>query len=558
MRQASYTYGRLLRYAALSLPLLFLVLFFFYPLSAILVRSFRVSDRPVLPNVGYLARVLWFTVWQATASTLLTLLLGLPGAHVFARYRFPGKSLLQALTTVPFVLPTLIVATAFSSLIGPNGLVNTALMRVFRVNTPPLDLQHTIWIVLLAHVFYNYSVVLRVVGSFWSNLNPRLEEAARTLGASRWQAWWEVTLPQLAPAIAAAALLTFLFCFTSFGVVLILGGPRLATVEVEIYRQAVHLLNLPLAAALSLVQLLLTFATMSVYTALQRRTARPLDYRSRQAAQLKPDTWRARVWIVVHVALMVTLLIAPLLSLVWRSLTLGGPFTLRYYRALWQDPGRSLFFTPPPTAIRNSLLFALAAVALSLALGTLGAYLLASRDAWLRRVIAWLDPLLALPLGASAVTLGFGYLIAFGQPPLNWVSSPILVPVVHALIAFPFVLRSSLPALRGIRPSIREAAAMLGSAPGRVWWAVDLPLIARPLAVGAVFAFTISIGEFGATLLIARTEYATIPVTLYRYLSQPGQINIGQALAMSVLLMGICTISFLLIERFRVGDIGSF
>jgi thiamine transport system permease protein len=545
-----------LRHIALALPLLFLVWFFFYPLGAILLRSSRASDLPTPPNVGYLARVLWFTIWQATASTLLTLVLGLPGAHVFARYRFPGKSLLQALTTVPFVLPTLIVATAFSSLIGPNGILNAALMRLLGLGEPPLDIQHTIWIVLLAHVFYNYSVVVRVVGSFWANLDPRLEQAARTLGANRWQAWFEITLPQLLPSIGAAALLTFLFCFTSFGVIMVLGGPRLATLEVEIYRQAVHLLNLPLAAILSLVQLALTFAVMSAYTALQRQTARPLDYRSQQATQKRPGTWLARVWVVANVTLMVVLLLAPLGALLWRSFTLGGTFGLRHYYALWQDPGRSRFFAAPPVAIRNSLIFAVATVVLSLALGTLGAYLLAGHSA--RGRLAWLDPLLVLPLGASAVTLGFGYLVAFNRPPLNWIASPVLVPIVHALIAFPFVLRSVLPALRGIRPSIREAAATLGSTPGRTWWAVDLPLIARPLAVGATFAFTISIGEFGATLLIARTDYATIPVVLYRYLSQPGLGNAGQALAISVLLMAICAASFLIIERLRVGEVGTF
>jgi thiamine transport system permease protein len=558
MQCTSPMHRHILRYLVLSLPLFFLLLFFFYPLGAILVRSFRWSDLPVPPNLGYLARVLWFTLWQAAASTLLTLLLGLPGAHVFARYRFPGKSLLQALTTVPFVLPTLIVATAFSSLVGPNGVVNTVLMRAFSLDAPPLDLQHTIWIILLAHVFYNYSVVLRVVGSFWANLNPRLEEAARALGASRWRAWWEITLPQLMPSIAAASLLTFLFCFTSFGVVMILGGPRLVTIEVEIYRQAIHRLNLPLAAILALVQLVVTFAIMSAYTTLQRHAARPLDYRSRMVVQIKPTSWRTRAWIAANVTLMATLLLVPLFALAWRSFTLGGTFTLRYYKALWQDPGHSIFFTPPPTAIRNSLLFALAAVILSLVLGTLGAYLLASRDARLRRAVTWLDPLLVLPLGASAVTLGFGYLVAFSRPPINWITSLFLVPVVHALIAFPFVLRSVLPALRGIRPSLGEAAATLGATPSRVWWAIDLPLIARSLAVGAVFSFTISIGEFGATLLIARTEYATIPVTLYRYLSQPGPINVGQALAMSVLLMIICATSFLLIEHLRVGEIGTF
>jgi thiamine transport system permease protein len=297
---------------------------------------------------------------------------------------------------------------------------------------------------------------------------------------------------------------------------------------------------------------------MSGYTALQRRTARPLDYRSRQVVQQPPGTWRARAWIAVNATLMIALFLAPLGALVWRSLTLGGDFTLRYYRALATDPGRSYFYTRPTVAIRNSLAFASTTVFLSLLLGTLGAYLLTGKGTRMQRAIAWLDPLLVLPLGASAVTLGFGYLIAFSRPPLNLITSPLLVPVAHALIAFPFVLRSILPALRGIQPSIREAAAVLGSTPGKVWWAIDLPLIARSLAVGAVFAFTISIGEFGATLLIARSEYATIPVAIYRYLSQPGVMNIGQALSMSSLLMGICAASFVLIERFQVGEVGSF
>jgi thiamine transport system permease protein len=120
------------------------------------------------------------------------------------------------------------------------------------------------------------------------------------------------------------------------------------------------------------------------------------------------------------------------------------------------------------------------------------------------------------------------------------------------------VLRSVLPALRRIRPSIREAAASLGAPPGKLWWLVDLPLIARSMAVGAVFSFTISIGEFGATLLVARTEYATIPVVLYRYLSQPGLFNVGQALALSVLLMVVCAISFILIEQLQVREAGAF
>jgi len=542
----------------LVLPILFLLLFYFYPLGTILVRSLRMTDQSVLPSLGYVLRILWFTTWQAALSTALTLALGLPGAHVLARYRFPGKSVLQAVTTVPFVLPTLIVSTAFLSLIGPNGTVNGLAARLLGPSAPQIDLRHTIWIILLAHVFYNYSVVLRVVGGFWEGIHPNLDEAARTLGANRWQAWIKVILPQLMPAIAAAALLTFLFCFTSFGVIIVLGGPRFATLEVEIYRQTAQLLNLPVAAILSIVQLVVTFAVMSAYTAMQRHTARPLQRQSRETVQRVPRTAQERLWIAANVLCMVVLLLAPLGALVWRSVTLGGHLSLQYYAALWHQEERSLFAVSPPVAVRNSLLFAAVAVAVALVLGTLGAYALSGKDGRGHRLLAWLDPVLVLPLGTSAVTLGFGYLIAFGRRPLNWITSPAMIPIAHALLAFPFVLRSVLAALRSIQPNVREAASALGARPLEVWWQVDLPLIAGPLAVGAAFAFAISIGEFGATLLIVRPKYATVPVMLYRYLAQPGLSNAGQALAMSVLLMGLCTVSLVLVERFRGAQTDAF
>ena len=264
-----------------TLPLLFLAGFYFYPLAGILRVSFAQEG-----GVGqavwmqpFFWRVLWFTTWQAAASMLLTLLVGMPLAWLFARFDFPGKGLVRALTTIPFVMPTVVVAAAFTSLIGPSGLVNGWLMQAFALDTPPLQLLQTIWVILLAHVFYNVSVVIRTVGSFWANLSPHYEEAAASLGANPAQRFWLITLPLLLPSVTAAGLLVFLFCFTSFGVVLILGGLRFATMEVEIYRQAVTLFNLPAAALLSLVQMGLTFGVMAVYTRVQRRASLSLDQR---------------------------------------------------------------------------------------------------------------------------------------------------------------------------------------------------------------------------------------------------------------------------------------
>jgi thiamine transport system permease protein len=541
-------------------PLVFLLLFYFYPLGEILRLSlapegrFSLAGLSRLVSTSYYARTLWFTTWQAALSTLITVVFALPGAYVFARYDFRGKGLIQALTTVPFVLPTMVVAMAFTALLGPRGVVNRWLMSGFSLEQPPVDVQHTLALILLAHVFYNYTLVLRMVGTYWSTMDPRLAEAARVLGASRWRAFREVTLPLLVPAIGAAALLTFIFCFTSFGVVLVLGGPRWATVEVEIYRQTVNFLNLPVAAALSVVQIVFTFTLMLLYTRLQARTSAPSELRSRRVTQ-RPVR-RGRDWLVVgsNLALMLGLLMAPLLALVGRSLAAEEGLSLQFYRQLFVNPRGSAFYVPPLAAVRNSILFALATTVLSVVLGLMAALVLHQRGeerAGWRRV---LDPLFMLPLGTSAVTLGLGYIVAMDEPPLNLRTSPLLVVFAHTLVALPFVVRSVLPALRAIQPQLREAAAMLGASPWQVWRHVDLPIVLRAILVGAVFAFTISMGEFGATSLIARPERPTIPVAIYRFLGRPGMSNYGQALAMSVILMVVCTVGFLAIERFRVGE----
>ena len=564
-----------------SIPLTFLLVFYFYPIASILTLSFAPEGRfdPAalgkLFSTPYYLQTLWFTTWQAALSTLLTVGLALPGAYVFARYDFPGKSLVQALTTVPFVLPTIVVALAFTALLGPHGLLNLALMGLLGLDQPPLDLQHTLTVILLAHVFYNYTLVLRMVGTYWANLDPQLGEAARLLGANRWRAFREVTLPLLAPAIGAAALLVFIFCFTSFGVVLVLGGPRFATLEVEIYHQTIHYLNLPLAAALSLIQIIFTFTLMATYTRLQARKTLPLELRPRQVTQRRPRRWRE--WLVVgtNVGLMLVLLVAPLVALVERSLTLSttGGVSLAFYRQLFYNPRGSAFYVPPVAAVRNSVGFALATVGLSVVLGLMAAAVLDNagtdsargsgssarsprpRGRWLRRL---LDPVFMLPLGTSAVTLGLGYIVALDEPPLNLRTSPLLIVLAHTLVALPFVVRSVLPALRSIHPHLREAAALLGASPWHVWREVDLPIVARSVLVGAVFAFTISMGEFGATSLIARPERPTMPVAIYRFLGRPGTANYGQALAMSTLLMLVCTLGFLALERFRVGEVGEF
>ena len=545
-----------LKWLLFAVPLLFLAVFFFYPLISILGVSLApdgqldLSGFAELVTSPYYRDTLLFTTAQAAISTLLTLALALPGAYVFARFHFPGKSLLLSLATLPFVLPTVVVAAAFMALIGQNGIVNVWLMNLFGLETPPIQLERTLAIILIVHVFYNYAIALRIISSYWANQSPRLEEAARVLGAGGWRVWWEVRLPLLRPAILAAAILVFIFTFTSFGVVLILGGPRFATLEVEIYREATALFNLQVAAALSLVQVGFMFVLMIVYTRLQQQSSG--DLQSAQVVARPPRTRRERAFVIANVTLIIVLLLTPLAALVIRSFTGEDGFTTRYYALLSTNPRGSVLFVPPLEAVGNSLRYALATTALAGSLGMITAYLLTRRGA------RWLDPVFMLPLATSAVTLGFGFIIALDEPPLNLRTSPALIPLAHTLVAMPFVVRSVLPALRAISPNTRGAAQVLGASPLNVWRFIDLPLISRGLLVGAIFAFTVSMGEFGASVFVVRPDTPTMPVVIFRLLSQPGAVNYGQALAMSTILMAVCAVSFILIERARKLGIGEF
>lgn len=555
------------------LPLAFLVLFYFYPLGGMLSLSLARSDVGLLGNLAAalgstsVQGVLWFTCWQALLSTLLTLLVGLPGAYLFARFEFRGKSLLRALTGVPFVMPTLVVAAAFNALLGPRGWLNLGLMQLFDLTQPPLQIINTLGAILLAHVFYNTTIVLRTVGDFWGRLSPRLSQAARVLGANRWQSWWRVTLPLLMPAIAAASLLVFIFNFTSFGVILVLGGPTFATLEVEIYYQTMSMFNLPLAATLSLIQLATTLGLTLVYSRLTARIAQPLELQAAKHSQQPARTPGQRAFVWLNVALMLVLFITPLTSLAVRSLARlepdrqkhaveGSTLTLDFYHELSQNRRSSAFYASPLQAVGTSITYALTTVGLALLLGLPAAWMLARHRESLGSQV--FDPLLMLPMGTSAVTLGLGFIVALNQPPLDLRTSPLLIPLAHTLVAFPFVVRSLTPALRSIQPQLRQAAAMLGASPRQVLRYIDLPLVGRALLVAATFAFTISLGEFGATALIARPEYPTIPVVIYHFLSQPGGLNYGQALALSTILMLVTAVSMLAIEKLRIADIGEF
>jgi thiamine transport system permease protein len=500
------------RVALAAIPLAFLAVFFVWPVGAILARglwhhgSFDTSAFGTVVDDPGLAHVVRFTLWESTLSTLLTLAVGLPATAVLSRARFRGRSLVRALLVVPFVLPTIVVATAFRS----------------------LGVERSLGAILLAHCFFNVAVVVRVVGTAWEALDPRAEEAARMLGAGPVRGWWNVTLPALRSTIATAASIVFLFSFTSFGVILVLGGPRFATLETEIYRFTAELLDLRTAAVLSAVQLVAVVTAMSVAGLAARRSRglHPLTAGSRPAR--RPTRARTRILGLTAMLPALALVTVPVIELGRAAFAHGA-----------EGFGR-LGTTPvglpssPLRAILVSLQIAIVATLLATTLGLMLATAISRGRSRLTRVA---ELLVVLPLGVSAVTVGFGFLIVFDHPPIDLRTAWVIVPIAHALVALPFVVRTAAPIMAAVDPHVRDAATMLGASPRRVWMEIDRRAVLRAAGVAAGFAFAISLGEFGATLFIVRPETTTVPVMIYRLLGRPGAANLDLAMALTVVLM---------------------
>ena len=531
--------------ALAAVPLVALTVFFLYPVAGMLARGFwpegSFDPGAVLEVLGRprVRRVLWFTLWSAGAATLISVLAGVPVAFALHRLRFPGRDLLRALVVVPFVLPTVVVGVAFRQLIAPSGWLGG------------LGLDGTAAAIVAALVFFNISVVVRTVGSFWEAIDPRREEAAAALGASPWQVWRTVTLPALRPGIVSAATVVFLFCATAFGVVLTMGGLRYANVETEIYLLTTQELDLTAAAALSVLQLLVIVALLAL-SARVRRSAAPVDRSTRRV----PRPRRTHLAVLSWTAVVVVFLMAPLASLVVASLQRGDSWGLQNYRALNTTGDRNALLVPALEGLANSLLFALVASLLALLLGSIVAFLV-SRPAG-GRLTTVLDGVFMLPLGVSAVTVGFGFLITLDQPPLDLRSSALLIPIAQAMVALPLVVRTVGPVLRSIDDRQRQAAASLGAGPARVFWTVDLPIAWRALLAAAGFAFAVSLGEFGATSFLARDDQPTLPVVIYRLIGHPGAENFGMAMAASVVLAATTAAVMFAVQRLRVGSMGAF
>lgn len=501
-------------------------------------------------------RVLLFTIVQSAVSTLGALAIGLPGAYIMSHYSFLGKRLVKAVATIPFILPSILVVLGFVIFYGNTGVLNTVLMRLLHLDDPPFRILYSFNAIILAHTFYNFPVILSIVATYWQQLPVRSEQAAQTLGASKFHTFRTITLPRLLPAIISASTLVFLFCFSSFAILLVLGGgPQFTTLEVEIYQRARMAGDISGSSALAMVSILVALILVTFYSFTQQKMKGSEEFNaSFQGRQMRRDASIVmKLFIGTYILFTVVFILGPLFSIVYRSLfsqvSRSGPmtFSLANYQLLFSSLSEGT--NTSLLSIINSVLIAGGASAISVILGVL----LSSRIVSGRkqdRII--LEVAAMLPMVVSSVTLGLGYyMVAVLSSSLN-INKIVFVVLAHVVITSPFVLRSILPTYRRIPPTYQMASLTLGASAAKTFRKIDLPLLRNALASAGAFGFAISMGELQATLTLADSRIITLPITMYRLI---GSYNFAAACALGTVLMAVCILIFLAIEYLKKGEV---
>ena len=503
-----------------SAPVLFMVVLFYLPLANVFQLALGPGIIGQVPTEVSVWPVFWFTIWQALLSTGIALILGIPGAYVLYRRSFRGSNVLKSLITVPFMLPSLVVAIAVTEAGSLVGGVDPVAAIIF------------------ANVFANYAVVVRNIGAQWQTLDLATEEEAAVSGAGRLVTALRVSLPQLKSSIRASSAIIMLYCASAYGIVLSLGGGQINTLETAISVSVLQRLDLGHASLLALLQI--AFSLLA-FTVSRWGGTNPLSF--------TPNTHKSKALdkrdlpaTLFSFSVIFTLILVPLFLVLSRAfVSSDGAFTLDNFFNLDSRGARDLlnitFFEAALKSGRNLLV----AIVVSMFLGILVAFLLAEQTRAKRRrktdfLGITLDAAFLLPIGVSSVVIGVGYLVTLTGD-LAWLrSSWILVPLVQSIFSIPLVVRIVYPSLLAIEVSSREQAMTDGARNSQLFWYIDLALIKPVLKTAVAFSALVSIGEFGVANLLSFGEQSTIPVLMYQLIARPGAQNYGMSLAVASLL----------------------
>ena len=539
------------RAALLPTGLLLLLLWLIvYPLVLVLVGGFRGADGWTLDFVRQFlerrneAQALWGSLWISLATVVLAGAIGIPLAFLFSRYDFPGRRIVGSLVALPAVLPPLVGVVAFLFLYGESGFVSLLIQRLFRLDTPPWQLQGA-GAILLVHAYSMYVYFYLFTRAGLAGLDASVFEAAASLGAGRWRTLRRVVLPLLMPALAGGALLTFMTALASFSAPYIFGGGfRVMTTQIVATRlngddqlAMIETVSLTLIALVAL-WLLRGTAAFESSAGGRKGVAPALMPVKRPVARLIAGLLGWGLALLLLLPHLTLLLVSFVPVGTWTTEPLPPAYTWRNYLTLIEDPVRA-------RPLLNSLWLAsvatIGAVSIALAAGVLSV----RRRARFGRTI---EGLLALPWAVPGTVFAIALATTFSvHAPLAGrfilVGTLWLLPFAYLVRNLPITSRAILAGFRALDPSLDEAAATLGAGRWRTLRRVTLPLLRPAIVAGASLAFVTAFGDFVTSIMLY--TYDTRPISL-EILSSLRQSDVGVAAAYGVVLMAISAAVFAL------------
>jgi thiamine transport system permease protein len=448
-----------------------------------------------------------FTLWQSVLSAGISVVLAVPVARALARRRFVGREVLIATLGAPFILPVIVAVLGLLAVFGRAGWVNGLLATLGLPAFSIYGLQG----VVLAHVFFNMPLAVRMILHGWQAIPTERFRLAQSLGFSPRDVQRHIEWPMLRAVLPGAALVIFVICLTSFAVALTLGGgPRATTVELAIYQAVRFDFDLPTAARLALLQ----FGLCALAFLVAARVALPSGFGAgggRIGGPPAPGGWH-RAGDVVAITFAALFLALPLGAVVLR----GVPGLPDLPGQVWAAAGRSLGIALASTAVSIgvALVFAMAAA----------------------RGRAWPALAATLPLAASSLVLGTGLFLLL-QPYVR--PSSLALPVtfvINAALSLPFAFRILAPEARSLYTDYHRLSQSLGlTAWARLRWVV-LPRLSRPLGFAAGLVAALSMGDLGVIALFAGDAEATLPLIVHRLM---GAYRMDQAAAAALLLVAL-------------------
>lgn len=508
-------------------------LFFFFPLGNLAVRAIAQLDGSGAAARGGILGVLQFTVLQAGLSSVLSILVALPGAYALSHFTFRFRRFFYSLSLVPFVLPSVIVVICIISFYGRSGVIN----RLFGTE---FNLIYNFGGILIAHLFYNYAIALRIVGDGWYRISEGYGELARSLGDTRIRAFFRTTLPLLAPSIASAFVLIFVYCFMSFGIVLVFGGVRFMTLEVRIYQELYQRLNFARGSLFALVQLSISVLFLVLSGVVQKKqSARRTENRTLRL--LKDEKPMTRFAVTAYWAAAAVFLFGPLCAMIIRSTAGASPFAA--YTGLFGSGGSrdasGLIRSSVPAVIWRSILLAFLSGTAAFAVGFVAAL---SAGKARSREDTLVFSIVQIPLGMTVVGLAAGLRMAYG----DFIPPVVLVLVGQFFLALPMVYRIARTVTRDLHPQLVAVAQNLGAGRFYAFRTVTLPVLKRGIINAYAFSIALAFADFTVVLVVGRGEIVTFPVAIFRLI---GFRSFDYALALSGIYVFFCLLLFIVIDR---------